>query len=122
MLILFAHGSKNPPWRAPVEELAEWLQAELGQDQVRLAYMAHSPPTLADAVADAIGSGAKNIHVLPLFLSSLGHVDRDLRPLVDRLSEAHPSIQLELLPPVGQHRLFFELVRELAIEAAREED
>ena len=110
MLVLIAHGSNDPHWRASVERLAESLGAEFGEDKVRLAYLAYTPPTLMDVAADAVRSGVKRIRVLPLFLTARGHVDRDLRPLIDRLRKAHEAIEVELLPPIGQHRLFRELL------------
>ena len=116
MLILIAHGSRDPRWRASVEKLTESLQADLGPDRVRLAYMKCTPPTLLDAASDAVRAGAKRIRVLPLFLAGEGHVDRDIHPLVDQLRKAHGSVEVELLPPVGQHRLFQKLLYKIAIQ------
>jgi sirohydrochlorin cobaltochelatase len=118
MLILIAHGSRNPRWRAPVEALVESLQAALGPDRVRLAYMEHAPPTLMDVAADAVRAGAKRIQVLPLFLTAEGHVDRHIRPLVDQLRKDHAPVEVELLPPVGQHPLFRELLHRIALQSA----
>jgi len=119
MLVMIAHGSNNPHWRAAAEKLVESLRAELGEDTVRLAYLAHTLPTLMDVAADAVCSGVKRIRVLPLFLTGQGHVDRDLRPLVDRVRKAHEAIEVELLPPIGQHPLFRELLGKIAVETGR---
>jgi sirohydrochlorin cobaltochelatase len=61
--------------------------------------------------------GAKRIRVLPLFLTAEGHVDRHIRPLVERLRDDHAPVDVELLPPVGQHPLFRELLHKVALEA-----
>ena len=116
MLILIAHGSRDPSWRASAEKLIASLQADLGRDDVRLAYMECTPPTLMDAASDAVRAGADRVSVLPLFLTGEGHVARDVRRLVDEVREAHTSVEVELLPPVGQHRLFVELLRNIAAE------
>jgi sirohydrochlorin cobaltochelatase len=116
MLILIVHGSRNPEWRGSVERVTELLQAELGQQQVRLAYMEYTPPTLADVVADAVQAGVKKIRVLPLFLSAAGHVERNIRPLVEDIQKTLAPGQMELLPPMGQHRLFRKLLYEIAVE------
>ena len=121
MLILIAHGSRDPKWRAPFERLTEALTKDLGADGVRLAFMECTPPTLMDAAAEAAGLGAKHVRVLPLFLASGGHVDHDIPPLVDAAREAFPKIMFELLPPVGDHPAFAELILRLARGEGRRE-
>ena len=120
MLILIAHGSRDPSWRRSLEELAESLQAELGQERLGLAYMQCSPPTLMDVASEAVRRGEGKIRVLPLFLARQGHVERTVVPLVKQLVEqlrpAHPSVEVELLPPIGQHPLFRDLLRRIAKE------
>jgi sirohydrochlorin cobaltochelatase len=116
MLILIAHGSRNPQWRTSLEKTVESLQQRIGPDQVRLAYMEFTAPTLMDAGSAAVSEGAKRIQVLPLFLTSDGHVDRNIRPLVDALSQAHPEIDVQLLPPMGQQPLFLEMLHKIALE------
>ena len=114
MLILIAHGSRDSRWRSSVEYVTKSLQDRVGPDRARLAYMDCSPPTLMDVASDAVEAGAASIQVVPLFLTQQGHVDRDIRPMVDELRESFDSIEVALLPPVGQHPLFRELLGEIA--------
>ena len=120
VLILIAHGSHDPRWREPFERLTDTLQAELGANRVRLAFMECTPPTLMDAAAEAVRLGRKHIRVLPLFLAGGGHVDHDIPPLVDEVRARYPSLRAELLPPIGQHPRFVELMRRLAADAAED--
>jgi sirohydrochlorin cobaltochelatase len=116
VLIVVAHGSQDPNWRASVELVTGSLQADLGRDSVRIAYMECTPPTLADVVSEAVGAGVARIRVLPLFMANEGHVDRDISPMVEQLRGLHRSANIELLPAVGQHRLFRELLAKIATE------
>jgi sirohydrochlorin cobaltochelatase len=116
MLILVAHGSRDPKWRSSVEGLTESLQAELGPNRLRLAYMDITSPTLDDVVSEAVEAGVARVRVLPLFLANEGHVDRDIRPVVEELRAIHHSMEIELMPAVGQHRLFRELLAEIVSE------
>lgn len=116
MLIVVAHGSRNPAWRASVELQVERLRADLEPDSIRLAYMELAPPSLLDVVSEAVQRGIIRIRVLPLFLAAEGHVEKNIQPLVDQAREAFDSVDIELLPPVGQHRLFRELLCTLATE------
>ncbi|MGD2215898.1 MAG: CbiX/SirB N-terminal domain-containing protein [Gemmatimonadales bacterium] len=116
MLILVAHGSRDPKWRASVEEMTELLQSELGPDKLRLAYMDHTPPTLDDVMSEAVEAGVARVRVLPLFIANEGHVERDIRPVVDRLRRVHRSVEVELLAALGQHRSFLEFLAGIALE------
>ena len=116
MLIVIAHGSRSPAWRASVERQVEMVLAELEPDALRLAYMELSPPTLRDVVSEAAQRGITSVRVLPLFLAADGHVEKNVRPLVEEARAAFSSVDIELLPPLGQHRLFRELLRTLTVE------
>ena len=116
MLILIAHGSREPRWLASVEELAESLQVEHGPDRVRLAYMQFASPTLMEVVSDAAKSGQTRFRVLPLFLTLGGHVARDIQNLVDEVRQARPDIDVQLLRPVGKHPLFVDLLKKIVGE------
>jgi sirohydrochlorin cobaltochelatase len=118
MVIFIAHGSPDPSWRASVEAVVEALRSELGGDGVGLAYMDCTPPTLMEVAADAVRSGAARIRVVPLFLAEEGHVDRDIRPMVDELRAAFGTTDVKLLPSVGQHPLFRQMLLEIAAQAS----
>lgn len=118
MLIIVAHGSHDSSWRASVERVAESLQAHLGPNKVQLAYMDCTPPTLDDVVSNAVEAGVRQIRVLPLFLADEGHVNRDIRHAVDAVRAAHSSAQIDLLPAVGQHSLFLEMLAKIAAETS----
>jgi sirohydrochlorin cobaltochelatase len=106
MLILIAHGSRNPAWRRSVEGLATAVQKQLLGEEVRVAFMQFEGPTLPEVVAEAVRSGETRLRLLPLFMASAGHVDNDVRPLVDELAGKHTPVELELLDPVGENNLF----------------
>jgi len=117
-LILIAHGSRDPRWRASIEDVVRAVQEQVGREAVSLAYMDRAPPTLAHAVAAAVQAGSRHLRVLPLFLATEGHVDRDIRPLVQQAMAAHPGVSIEFLPPIGQLAGFQQLLVSLASEAS----
>ena len=114
MLILVAHGSRDPEWRASVEAVVRSLEDELGPDRVRLAYMDLTPPTLMDVAGAAAEAGARKVSVLPLFLASQGHVERDVRPMTDEVRVALRNLDVELLPPLGQHAEYRDALARIA--------
>ncbi len=119
LLVLAAHGSRDPGWGRPLEVLAESLCRRMGDDRVRLAYVQFATPSLEDVVADAARSGYRRVRVLPLFMTAEGHVERDIRPAVERLRRDHAELEVTLLPAVGQLPSFEQLVADIALEVTR---
>ena len=116
-VVLIAHGSRDPKWRAPFDTVVANCAASIGADAVRLAFMELTGPTLADAVAGLVAAGHTRIRVLPLFMSAGGHVAKDIPKQIDAERQTHPGVTFEQLAPVGQHQVFYDLVQRLATDA-----
>lgn len=101
-LILFAHGARDPRWSAPFEAVVALLQATQPQLPVRLAYLEFMQPDLPHAAAELAELGCTDVTVLPMFLGAGGHVRKDLPLLIEALAAAHPSLNVQLLPAVGE--------------------
>ena len=117
-LILIAHGSKDPRWRKPFERLLNSLQKDLGEKNVFLSYMEFAEPTLMEAATKAVSAGATKMKVLPLFMAGGSHVDQDIPPQVAAVQKEFPQIEIELLPPIGEHPKFVKLIGQVALESA----
>ena len=113
MLILVAHGSRDPLWRGSLETLAQKVSGNLPSEEVRVAFMQFEGPTLPEVVAEAVQAGHEVIRLLPLFMASAGHVDKDIKPMVAELAEAHPAARLDLMIPVGEDDLFPGLITDI---------
>lgn len=83
-------------------------------EEVRVAFMQFAGPTLTEVVEEGVRSGESVLRLLPLFMASTGHVDKDIKPLVAELARAHPGVQMELLTPVGEDNLFPRLIIDIA--------
>jgi sirohydrochlorin cobaltochelatase len=118
-LILLAHGSPDPRWRAPFEKLAATLKAELGAKRVKLAYLEFVAPSLEDVAGELAreGEGQCRLRILPLFMSGGGHVAQDIPALVAALSWKYPEIEAEILPPVGEDPRVVAAIGDIAAEA-----
>ena len=117
LLVLMAHGSRDPRWREPFET----LHKDLNRSDIRLCYMEFVGPTLADVVKDALETQDKeapitDIRVLPLFWSAGSHVSTDIQELCAELRNDYPDLKVEQLPPIGEHPQLQSLLRELIHE------
>ncbi|MBR9772077.1 MULTISPECIES: CbiX/SirB N-terminal domain-containing protein [unclassified Halomonas] len=106
-LVLLAHGSSDPNWRAPFEHFRDALAPRLGTP-IRLSYMELCEPSLESTVAELSAAGATRIEVLPLFFAAGRHLRKDVPAQIDALRSEHPGLELTLLAPVGEHPVFVE--------------
>ena len=114
-IILFAHGSREPQWRAPIEAVAVQISARQPDALVRCAYLEICEPSLLDAASDLIAAGARQLRVFPLFLGVGKHAREDLPLLIAQVRAAHPDVPIELLPAAGEYAQMTALMAEIAM-------
>lgn len=117
-LILFAHGSRDPLWRLPVEAVAADIRARQAETAVRCAYLELCTPSLPDAAAELIAAGARRVRIFPLFFGVGKHAREDLPLLIDQIKAAHPGVVIELLPAAGEFAQLTALMADIALSPA----
>ena len=115
-IILFAHGSRDPLWKRPIEEVAARIKDRNPQTPVACAYLELTTPDLADAAANMIASGVSHIRITPLFLGVGRHAREDLPVLVSDLITRHPSVHFELQTAVGENPQLIDLMAQIALD------
>ena len=114
-IVLFAHGSRDPLWRAPIEAVAAQISARQPDTLVRCAYLEICTPSLPDAATDLIAAGARQLRVFPLFLGVGKHAREDLPMLIAHILATHPGVAIELLPTAGEYEQLTSLMADIAI-------
>lgn len=102
-LILLAHGSRAPQTLEEMGKLAAKLQREKKGILVKPAFLTLIKPDLAQALMEAAAAGAREAHVLPLFLFTGKHVLEDIPALIKESRSKHPKMKLILHKPIGRH-------------------
>ncbi len=115
-VVIFAHGSRDPLWRRPVEAVADAIVTLDPASPVRCAYLELCEPSLPAAVAELVDTGATDIRILPLFFGMGKHAREDLPELMTTLRHQHPTVRLHLLPTAGENPRLIALLAELALE------
>ena len=108
-IVLFAHGSRDPQWARPFEQLAATLANKIDA-RVVLAYLELMQPSLDQAIAVLVKKGATSIRVVPVFLGPGGHVREDLPKLLAAARERHPGIAFSLDAPIGEQPAVIEAI------------
>lgn len=114
-IILFAHGSRDPQWRLPIEAVAAQIAQRQHGTLVRCAYLELCLPSLPDAAINLIASGVSKIRIFPLFFGVGKHAREDLPLLVNEIRAAYPGLNVELLPTAGEFDKLISLMADLAL-------
>ena len=114
-IVLFAHGSRDPLWRVPIEAVALQIRARQPDTPVLCAYLEMCLPTLSQAASDLIATGARQLRVFPLFFGIGKHAREDLPLLMAQLRAEHPDVMIELLPAAGEYPQLTALMAEIAL-------
>lgn len=116
-VVLFAHGSRDPLWRAPMEAVAQHAASLDASASVACAYLELTEPDLPTVCAQMVQSGVIAITVVPMFLGVGKHAREDLPVLMNELQAAHPQVQFSLQAAVGEHPAVVDLLARIAVAA-----
>lgn len=101
-LILFGHGARDARWREPFDRLGGLWRAQYPGVQVELAFLEMMHPSLEEAIAALVGSGTKDIVVVPVFFGQGGHLRNDFPVLLAACQDKFPAVALSATPAVGE--------------------
>lgn len=108
-IILVDHGSRLGPANALLEEVVAALRA-MQSVPVFCAHMELAKPSIEDAFAEAVSSGARSVFVFPYFLSPGRHSQEDIPRLVAQAAALRPGVAWHVCGPFGFDQLMCQLV------------
>ena len=114
-IVLFAHGSRDPLWRVPIESVAKRIQEKEPGLLVSIAYLELNDPDLKTSVQELLSRGAHCVRIFPLFLGVGKHARQDLPVLVDEIKALHPQTQIEVLPSAGEMPQVVDFLSDMAL-------
>jgi sirohydrochlorin cobaltochelatase len=114
--ILFAHGSRDPQWREPFENILKKMQT-LSTAPTSLAFLEFTTPTLEQAIDDMVSAGVKKITIVPVFLAVGSHVRKDLPNLLAAARLKHPELALQASTAIGEQHAIQEAIATFALAA-----
>ncbi|MBA4386622.1 MAG: cobalamin biosynthesis protein CbiX [Verrucomicrobia bacterium] len=101
-VVLLLHGSRDAAWIEPFEEMRADIAARLPGVRVATACLQICPPTLDDTIGVLAGEGIGNVVVVPVFISTRGHVARDVPVLVEKARKRYPKMEISVSRAVGE--------------------
>jgi sirohydrochlorin cobaltochelatase len=115
-IILLGHGSRDPLWRVPIEDVAQRVAARRSAVPVRCAYLEHDTPDLKSAAQELIALGIRAITIVPMFLGVGKHAREDVPLMVESLRQEHPGVHFMLQPAIGEDVRVLDLLATIAME------
>jgi sirohydrochlorin cobaltochelatase len=84
---------------------------------VELAFLELMQPALADAIANLVADGHRDITIAPLFMAQGGHLREDLPKLLDSIRARHAGVAFTLLPAVGDVETILSAIADWLVAA-----
>ena len=100
-LVLIAHGSRDPDWAAPFQNVCSAVHAKAPDLRVELAFLEFMAPTLLESAELLLSEGFDHIVVLPMFIAQGAHLKEDVPRLINEIRERNPKASFELASALG---------------------
>jgi sirohydrochlorin ferrochelatase len=102
-IIVFAHGSRIEPANQSVRSAAADLARAGVYPIVEAAFLELGQPGLEEAADRLVARGVERIVIIPYFLTPGLHMERDLPPLIERISKKNKNIQVLVTASLDGH-------------------
>jgi sirohydrochlorin ferrochelatase len=102
-IIVFAHGSRVETANEAVRKVAADLAHAGGFGQVEAAFLELGTPNLEGAAGRLVAAGVDSITVIPYFLTLGMHMERDLPPLIAKISNTYNGLPIAVTEPLDGH-------------------
>ena len=101
-IVLFAHGSRDPLWRLPIEAVSQQIKNMSPSTEVMCAFLELTSPDLPTCVQKMSAQGLAHISVVPMFLGIGKHAREDLPEIMQELKTNYPHVQFDLRRAIGE--------------------
>jgi len=116
-IVLAGHGSRDPAGVAEFVALVELMRARAPERAIHYGFLEFATPTIDQAVALAVNSGATRLAVTPGVLLAATHAKNDMPSELLALRQAHPQVEFHFGAAMDLHPKLLELCRERIISA-----
>jgi sirohydrochlorin ferrochelatase len=116
-IIVFAHGSRVESANEAVRSVAAEL-ARQGGFRVEAAFLELGTPDLEGAAGRLVQAGVDSITVIPYFLTLGLHMERDLPPLIQNISNKYNGLRIAVTSPLDGHPALVQALLDRAMSAS----
>ena len=116
-LIIVAHGSRRQVSNDEVNALTEIMKQTLTEEYpiIETGFLELANPPIPEAIEICIEKGATDICVIPYFLSTGTHVQRDIPEEINKSKLKHKNTPITLLPHIGGSAGMRDLIKQTVL-------
>lgn len=115
------HGSPRPASNGTmfqvVEKVRQRALASGEYSHVEVGFMECNAPTIPEAIAACVESGATRVVGVPYFLHSGNHVADDLPTLLEEARENYPQVEFSMGDYLGHDDAILNVIRDRVAQA-----
>ena len=105
----------SPETITEVRSLREAIRESSDAEIVEFAFLELASPSIPEGIKNCVAQKADSIIVLLNFLNSGKHVNEDIPRIINEAKAQHPSVQIHISDPIGQHpsipSLFLDMIK-----------
>jgi sirohydrochlorin ferrochelatase len=118
-IVVFAHGSRVESANEAVRKVAADLARSGGFYAVEAAFLELGVPNLEGAADRLVGRGVDTIVVIPYFLTDGLHMERDLPPLLEKISQKYSGLRIAATDTLDGHPGLVQALLDRALSGLR---
>ncbi len=112
-IVLLAHGSPDSRWKKSLNKTVLKFKKIFGENKINACFLNFNKPSFKDIVKKLNAKNIKRIKILPLFLGSGGHIEKDIPKLVLSVKKEYAKLKIEMLPSIGQSPAFHKMLKDI---------
>jgi sirohydrochlorin ferrochelatase len=118
-IVVFAHGSRVEPANEAVRRVAAELARSGSFCAVEAAFLELGVPNLEGAADRLVERGVDSIVVIPYFLTDGLHMERDLPPLLEKISQKYNGLRIAATETLDGHPGLVQALLDRALSGIR---
>ena len=118
-IVVFAHGSRVEAANEAVRTMAAELARAGGFGAVEAAFLELGVPNLEEAADRLAERGIDSIVVIPYFLTDGLHMERDLPPILERISQKYNGLRIAATKTLDGHPGLVQAMLDRALSGIR---
>ncbi|WP_233518451.1 sirohydrochlorin chelatase [Streptomyces corynorhini] len=117
VLLVIAHGSRDPRHAATVRALTRRLRAPHPRVRVETAFLDFDAPSVPEALDRLAGRGVRDVVAVPLLLTRAFHATSDIPAVLREAAHRHPRLRIRQAGVLGPAPLLTEALERRLYEA-----